>query len=64
MLYYVENVPGAWLDQANIKSVVIDETLGKLSLCYLAYNKARGLWKANRNAKIWTINENTANSYH
>ena len=52
MLYYVENVPGAWLDQANIKSVVIDETLGKLSLCYLAYNKARGLWKANRNAKI------------
>ena len=28
MLYYVENVPGAWLKKENIKSVVIDETLG------------------------------------
>ncbi len=28
MLYYVENVPGAWLQKENIKSVVIDETLG------------------------------------
>ena len=48
MLYYVENVPGAWLDQANIKSVVIDETLGKISLSHLAYNKTRSLQKANK----------------
>jgi hypothetical protein len=29
MLYYVDNVAGAWLDKGNIKSVVIDEKPGK-----------------------------------
>lgn len=28
MLYYVEDVPGAWADPANIKSVIIDEKPG------------------------------------
>ena len=31
MLYYVENVPGAWLDKANIMSVVIDEKPGEIA---------------------------------
>jgi len=29
MLYYVPNIPGAWLDSNNIKSVVIDENPGQ-----------------------------------
>ena len=28
MLYYVEDVPGAWSDSSNIKSVVVDENCG------------------------------------
>ena len=28
MLYYVENVPGAWANKANIKSVLIGEKFG------------------------------------
>ena len=30
MLYYVENVPGAWSNPANIKSVVIDDEVGQI----------------------------------
>lgn len=29
MLYYVPNIPGAWLDTDNIKSVVIDSNPGQ-----------------------------------
>ena len=28
MLYYVEDVPGAWADPANIQSTIIDENPG------------------------------------
>ena len=28
MLYYVENIPGAWANKANIKSVLIGEKFG------------------------------------